>query len=744
MNRTSEVWIRFLFDDWHKKAQRLLLGIFLYQLIIWFDAYWVNETKPIVVWTLAATFAVEWFGRRPAWLRSCAGFLAAVALTINIIRPVPVNGRLEGATDYLYAVLDYIVKLSPFVWFALGAWIIYVTLEQYLTTKWRLFALLVTGVVLLAIVDSFSTFIFWDQVAIMIVCGLLMLVVHHLHVLKVKDPEGYEHLMNYPVPITVMIITIISAAMALGMLAPNIRPMIMDPYTAWKSYQGESVEAFGKGEGWFSDSNSRNASSGYSRIDTNLGGAFDFDYTPVFTVNTSRRSYWRGETRSYYNGTGWEVTSKELNDYLVPVEGNATAPDSPYGDGKLKTVEITQTFSMSKDTVSFPVLFAAPFAESIAFNEEDRSFRYENRSFWHAESESLIWFDDEGGNIPYPRSYTVVSEMPVIDEAQLRRSPALADAKAWQDYLQLPDSLPERVRKLAAKVTEQANNPYDKAKALQTYLSSSFPYTNAPDVSKGRSADFVDRFLFEIQEGYCDYYSTAMVVMSRSIGLPARWVKGYVPGQSDIEMIYRQYLPGEAMDLNGPGTYTVRNSDAHSWVEVYFEGYGWIPFEPTSGFTLPIVQLENEAEVALPLDLNETAQTLQAETSSVRGGSSWWIASGAAVLAVALFAYLTRRFRWIELMGTRKLRKSPNYNVKFLGEMERLLYRLRRKGLQWSDNETVREMMQRWMKEHAWLQKDLQVLLLAFEKAKYSKAGLSEEEYRNAENRIRKLRESLR
>src|SRR5690606_12086850 len=67
-----------------------------------------------------------------------------------------------------------------------------------------------------------------------------------------------------------------------------------------------------------------------------------------------------------------------------------------------------------------------------------------------------------------------------------------------------------------------------------------------------QSADFVDSFLFEIQEGYCDYYSTAMVVMARTLGLPARWVKGYVPGESSNEFIFEQFLPGDEIDSTVP------------------------------------------------------------------------------------------------------------------------------------------------------------------------------------------------
>ncbi|UUZ97329.1 transglutaminase-like domain-containing protein [Paenibacillus sp. P25] len=165
---------------------------------------------------------------------------------------------------------------------------------------------------------------------------------------------------------------------------------------------------------------------------------------------------------------------------------------------------------------------------------------------------------------------------------------------------------------LAADITKDATNPYDKAKKLELYLQTNYSYTNKPDLSKGRSRDFVDRFLFEMKEGYCDYYSTAMAVMARSLGLPARWVKGYASGSTaiDQEMLGFEMEHG-LIDPDAGGVYTVRNSDAHSWVEVYFSGYGWVPFEPTAGFSMPrAVQAPDLSSepVTAPAEAPATAQ----------------------------------------------------------------------------------------------------------------------------------------
>ena len=139
---------------------------------------------------------------------------------------------------------------------------------------------------------------------------------------------------------------------------------------------------------------------------------------------------------------------------------------------------------------------------------------------------------------------------------------------ARENYLGLPSGLPGRVRELAQSVTEQAQTDYDRARAIERYLSGNFRYTlNMPETPAGE--DFVDYFLFKQGEGYCTYFATAMAVLCRSLGLPARYVEGFSPSS----------------ERDADGHYIVRAKNAHAWTEVYFEGVGWLPFEPTAADT---------------------------------------------------------------------------------------------------------------------------------------------------------------
>ncbi|HEV2528000.1 MAG TPA: transglutaminase domain-containing protein [Thermomicrobiales bacterium] len=139
-------------------------------------------------------------------------------------------------------------------------------------------------------------------------------------------------------------------------------------------------------------------------------------------------------------------------------------------------------------------------------------------------------------------------------------------------YLQLPTTTTERTRQLANEVVNNAgaDNPYDMAVAIQNDLRERILYTEDPP-SPPSDQDAVDFVLFDSLEGYCEYYASAMTVMLRDQGIPSRVVTGFFP--PDYDPTVNQYI--------------YREANAHVWVEAYFPGYGWIPFEPTANRTPP-------------------------------------------------------------------------------------------------------------------------------------------------------------
>ncbi|MGB4658899.1 MAG: transglutaminase-like domain-containing protein, partial [Mobilitalea sp.] len=158
-----------------------------------------------------------------------------------------------------------------------------------------------------------------------------------------------------------------------------------------------------------------------------------------------------------------------------------------------------------------------------------------------------------------------------------------------KQYTKLPTSVPDRVYQLAEEITANYDTTYDKLKAIESFLQE-YRYTLEPGEIPA-DVDFADYFLFENQEGYCTSYATAMAVLGRCIGVPTRYIEGFIV----------KYDRRETEKM-----YPVMNSQAHAWAEAYIEGVGWIPFEATSSFNqeryLKWKDLPKQSETGSPVD----------------------------------------------------------------------------------------------------------------------------------------------
>ncbi|HET7094621.1 MAG TPA: transglutaminase-like domain-containing protein, partial [Thermomicrobiales bacterium] len=163
------------------------------------------------------------------------------------------------------------------------------------------------------------------------------------------------------------------------------------------------------------------------------------------------------------------------------------------------------------------------------------------------------------------QSYGVVGLASAANEAALRSASTAYPDWVTERYQQLPDTVTERTRALAAQLARGQTNPFDTAIAIQTYVRDAIRYDENIDPPPP-DRDVVDYVLFDSKQGYCEYYASAMAVLLRMDGIPARVVGGY----------YR--VPFDRQDDG----FLYREKNAHLWVEVFFPGYGWIPFEPTA------------------------------------------------------------------------------------------------------------------------------------------------------------------
>ncbi len=170
--------------------------------------------------------------------------------------------------------------------------------------------------------------------------------------------------------------------------------------------------------------------------------------------------------------------------------------------------------------------------------------------------------------LPRDTPYTQYSFVAEVSNNELKVAGEDYPSFITDHYLHLPSTLPDRVRDLAKRVTEDAETPLDKALAIESYLREEGGFIYSQDIdSPPTNSDGVDWFLFETKTGYSDYFGSSMTVMLRSVGVPARMAAGYAPGEID-----------------STGRWTVRDRDSHGWTQVYFPGHGWIDFEPTTAW----------------------------------------------------------------------------------------------------------------------------------------------------------------
>jgi transglutaminase-like putative cysteine protease len=254
------------------------------------------------------------------------------------------------------------------------------------------------------------------------------------------------------------------------------------------------------------------------------------------------RHYWRSRTYDLYHSSGWYTGRVDIVEYAAGQP--AITP----------TLTVTTPHKVLKQDVRIvgPPDGLLYVAGTLVRADHDYTVAWRSP-------------EDAFAATMEATAYRAESLEPVFTVRELRE--AGSDYPDWvrNRYLYLPDTVPERVLTLARELTAAEPTPYDRAYAIETYLRGLTYTLNVPAPPPDR--DMVDYFLFDLREGYCDYFASAMVVLARAAGLPARYVAGYASGSYDYSL----------------GRYVVTEAQAHAWAEVYFPGYGWIEFEPTPG-----------------------------------------------------------------------------------------------------------------------------------------------------------------
>lgn len=188
--------------------------------------------------------------------------------------------------------------------------------------------------------------------------------------------------------------------------------------------------------------------------------------------------------------------------------------------------------------------------------------------------------------------YQVLSAVSTVTVHELKNTGTNYPQWVLQQYLQVPPEITPRTRDLAKSLTVGLTNTYDIADAVTTYLRENITYSRVIPALPANQEP-LDWFLFDLKQGFCNYYASAEVILLRSLGIPARLAVGYAQGDT-----VTQPTPGLPPDIGqpyGPQTFQVREKDSHAWPQVYFPDIGWVEFEPTSSIR-EIVRPSGEAQ----------------------------------------------------------------------------------------------------------------------------------------------------
>jgi transglutaminase-like putative cysteine protease len=308
-----------------------------------------------------------------------------------------------------------------------------------------------------------------------------------------------------------------------------------------------------------------------------LGGPRVVGDALVFNVDAPAGRYWRAVVYDTFTGTEW-VNTGETEAQIAPGQ---PVPVAAWAERAPLTQTVTLLAPMSNVVLGAPdlrridmpvsvlangvpngALDGAPLAEGLPGAVE----------FTMVRAAELLDMGDR---------YTLLSNATAATERALGGAGEEYPLEIVDRYVQIPPEFPAEVVELAQSLTVTATTPYSKAKAIEGYLRT-IPYNDAIEAPPpGR--DPISYFLFDIRQGYCDYYATSMAMMLRTLGIPARTASGYAEGSYDeqAELFY------------------VSERDAHTWVEVFFPGLGWVEFEPTAGES-PLDRPRGEESAAAP------------------------------------------------------------------------------------------------------------------------------------------------
>lgn len=552
-------------------------------------------------------------------------------------------------------------------------WMAIYLIHYWVSFRLSIFLFYLLTVIFIAVLDTFSPYSGDTAIIRIMVIGLLLAGL--LHLARLMEGHRILERTDKMVVFAVPLVFLVAVSTALALYLPKAGPIWPDPVPFITSFSGQGGAGIGGSVGRI----------GYGVDDSRLGGSFIGDDTAVFRAEVSEGQYWKVESKDVYTTKGWELTENIGESFVY---GNNETVDTEFvpAEEGLESALLT----MEQD---FPFVLY-PYGTASFSMEESPDYQYSTADQRFETYQNGEEFEPEAYEVAFNEPSYSLTALRETNEDDLAELPAEFDR-----FLQLPSELPERVRDLAAEITIGADTVYDQARAIERYFSiSGFEYSQSDIPIPEADQDYVDQFLFETKRGYCDNFSSSMVVLLRSLDIPARWVKGF--------------NEGELINSNGDiDTYQVTNNNAHSWVEAYMPGVGWMLFEPTIGFTGASsidFDLElDEADLAQPeaeeRPLEENPETAEEEEVAVAAGLSFgdrftdfisknrwklfWGLIGIGAIGAILFK---NRNKWMPKLLVSYYRRSDGGTDRFEKAYLRLLKQLDLYGIHRRPGQTLK------------------------------------------------------
>lgn len=459
--------------------------------------------------------------------------------------------------------------------------------------------------------------------------------------------------------------------------------------------------------------------TGYQQDARRLGGPVKDNYSLALRVRSEASIgglHLRGTIKDLYNGAMWDKSDKKPKKFKDKLEIEDFS--IPY---KIKEMEIIH--DGIKTTTAFNALYPYILTNSFKYGFIDSDLETFNPRV-----------------IKLGKSYSVTFKEYNLDQKTLLEKGPDRIVRASTSYhdknLKLPE-IPSRVYDLTKDITGKYDSPYMKASAIEDYLKRNYPYSKDTSIlPEGR--DFVDYFLFDEKKGSCSYYATALTVMARITGIPARYVEGFVVPYSQSSDGYTE----------------VFNSDAHAWVELYLDGVGWVTFDPTPGNSSAAYQfprdIENNndtpsenTEQNRNTNINKDDKDLEERSPNEAGGEAGNINNKTSIayillyvllgiLAFGLLLFLTSLIVYtsinIFIRRNKRIIDFSKYKMLLYGKLTYIPYR---------EGETLREYLEVLSNK---LQIKLDNYILVYEKALYAKHNISPEELDKITDTMLKVR----